>query len=79
MTILLLLVTLFTADNQSTVFTGMAMVVAIASFYWRLFPQVRKMDKEGQIESKNYSIVLAWIIGIFIIVFMIGVLIALAA
>ncbi len=68
--ILLLIVILFTADDRTLLFTGAALSVSIASFFWRLFPLIRKMDSEGQIEPKNYSIALGWMIGAFIIAFL---------
>ena len=68
--ILLLIVIVFTENDQSMIFTGTALVISIASFFWRLFPLIRKMDSEGQIEPKNYSIALGWMIGAFIIAFL---------
>jgi len=75
--ILLLIVIVFTANDQSMIFTGAALVISIASFFWRLFPMIRKMDKEGQIEPKNYSIVLGRMIGVFILMFLIGIIVML--
>jgi len=49
-----------------------ALVVATLSFYWRLFPLIRKMDKRGEISPKNYSVILRIMIFIFIIAFLIG-------
>jgi hypothetical protein len=70
--ILLLVVILLTADGQALILTGAALVVAIASFFWRLFPLIRKMDREGQIEPKRYSAVLGWMILIFVLAFSIA-------
>ncbi len=67
--IFLLVVILIMADDRTLLFSGIALVVSIASFFWRLFPLIRKMDKGGQIEPKNYSEVLGWMIGVFILVF----------
>lgn len=68
--ILLLIVILLTARDQTLLFTGAAMVVSIASFFWRLFPMIRKMDRDNQIDPKNYSVVLGWMILVFIAVFL---------
>ena len=68
--ILLLIVIVLTANDQTMILTGAALVISIASFFWRLFPLIRKMDSEGQIEPKNYSIALGWMIGAFIIAFL---------
>jgi len=67
--ILLLLVILFAADEQTLILTGVALVLSIASFFWRLFPLIRKMDRDGQIEPKKYSAVLGWMILAFILGF----------
>ena len=48
----------------------LALGIATASFYWRLFPLIRRMDRNGQIEPKNYSAVLGIMIFVFIIVFL---------
>ena len=68
--ILLLIVIVLTANDQTMILSGAALVISIASFFWRLFPLIRKMDSEGQIEPKNYSIALGWMIGAFIIAFL---------
>jgi hypothetical protein len=68
--ILLLIVILFTADEQTLILTGAALVVSIGSFFWRLFPLIRKMDRDDQIEPKRYSVVLGWMILAFIMVFL---------
>jgi len=75
--ILLLIVIVFTADDQSMIFTGAALVISIASFFWRLFPLIRKMDSEGQIEPKNYSTTLGWMIGAFILMFLTAIIVKL--
>lgn len=75
--ILLLIVILLTTRGQSLVFTGIAMAVSIASFFWRLFPIIRKMDRNDQIEPKNYSATLGWMISIFIASFLAAIVITL--
>ena len=47
----------------------LALCLATLSFYWRLFPLIRKMDREDQIRPKNYSIVLGVMIFAFIVFF----------
>jgi hypothetical protein len=74
--ILLLIVILFTADDQTLTFTGIALVVSIASFFWRLFPLIRKMDRDNQIDPKNYSAVLGWMILAFILVFLMAIFVS---
>ena len=67
--LLLLIVILFTADDQTLVYTGVALVISIVSFFWRLFPLIGRMDRAGQITPKNYSTVLGGMIASFILVF----------
>lgn len=56
--------------------TTAAMALSIASFYWRLYPAIKKMDQQGQIDPKGYSKTLSWMIAVFIagftLVFVIG-------
>lgn len=47
----------------------LALCLATLSFFWRLFPLIRKMDREDQIRPRNYSIVLGVMIFIFIVFF----------
>ena len=67
--IALLIVILYAADDHTLVLSGIALVITIASFFWRLFPLIRKMDRDAQIEPKNYSAVLGWMILAFILIF----------
>lgn len=48
----------------------LALAVATTSFFWRLFPLIRKIDGNGQIEPKNYSTILGISIFIFIAAFL---------
>jgi len=73
--ILLLIVILLTAREQTLIFAGLAMAVSIASFFWRLFPLIHKMDRNDQIEPKNYSVTLGWMILLFIASFLAAILI----
>jgi len=72
--LLLLTVIIIFADAETQRISVMALVVAILSFYWRLFPLIRKMDQSGQIEPKNYSIVLGVMIFVFVTVLLIAVM-----
>ena len=77
--IALLIVILIMADDHTLIVAGAALVVSIASFFWRLFPLICQMDREGQIEPRNYSKALGWMIGVFILVFMSGVIVSLTS
>jgi len=74
--IFLLIVILFTGDGNTLLLTAVALIASILSFYWRLFPLIRKMDRESQIEPKNYSTGLGLMITGFIIVFLVATLIS---
>lgn len=67
--LLLLLVIVFTADTDTLLLTGLAMAVAVASFFWRLFPLVRRMDREGQLDPSGYSMLLGVMIAAMVLVF----------
>ena len=73
--LLLLAVIIIYADSNTQQMSLIALIVATLSFYWRLFPLIKKMDRNGQIEPKNYSIVLGIMIFVFIAVFTIAVII----
>ena len=47
----------------------LALGFATLTFYWRLFPLIRKMDREDQIHPKNYSFVLGGMIFMMILLF----------
>lgn len=73
--ILLLLVLLTTADERQLIWMGVALAVSIASFFWRLFPLIRQMDRANEIEPANYSLILGWMIFAFIFVFLSAIVI----
>ena len=74
--IFLLIVILFSGDENTLLLTAVALIASILSFYWRLFPLIHKMDRDEQIEPKNYSTALGLMILGFIIVFLVATLIS---
>jgi len=72
MFLLLLAVIIIFSDLDTQRTSLLALAVATVSFFWRLFPLIRKMDRNGQIEPKNYSIILGIMIFIFITFFLIA-------
>ncbi len=50
--------------------TVMALVISILSFYWRLFPLIRKLDQQGELVLKGYSKTLNFMILSFIVGFL---------
>lgn len=71
--ILLLVGILMVGEREVQRVSLIALAVATLSFYWRLFPLIRKMDKRGDISPRNYSIILGIMIFVFIIAFLVGV------
>ena len=70
--IFLLIGILIFGEKEILQFSLIALAVASLSFYWQLFPLIRKMDKRGEISPKNYSMILGIMIFVFIIAFLIG-------
>ena len=73
--LLLLITIIIFADINTQRMSLLALLIATLSFFWRLFPLIRKMDQKGQIEPKNYSIVLGIMISVFVIIFAVAVII----
>jgi hypothetical protein len=48
-----------------------ALMLSISTFYWKLYPLVKKMDKEDQLTPKGYSKQLGVMITIMLLVFLI--------
>jgi hypothetical protein len=69
----LLIVIVYAADQQTLLLTGVALIISISSFFWRAFPLIRKMDRDSQIDPKNYSVVLGWMILAFVLVFLVAI------
>ncbi len=70
--LLLLAVIVIFADKELQRLSLVALALATALFYWRLFPLIRKMDQNGQITPRNYSTVLGIMIFVFITFFLIA-------
>ncbi len=73
--LLLLLVIVFTADTDTLLLTGVAMAAAVGTFFWRLFPLVRGMDREGQIDPPGYSRLLGLMIAAMVLIFVVATVI----
>lgn len=58
--------------NETTqLYTIIGFIISILSFYWRLFPTIKKLDKLGQITPKGYSKTLNIMIISFILMFIV--------
>lgn len=64
--IALLIVVLITGDKTTKLYSVIALILTILTYFWRLHPAIKAMDKQGQITPKGYSKTL----GIMIISFM---------
>lgn len=65
----LLIVILLTGDNTTKTFSVGALIISIVSFFWRLYPAIKDMDRNNQISPKGYSKTLGIMIASFISVF----------
>jgi hypothetical protein len=71
--ILLLVVILVVGDARTQLLAAVALALSISSFFWKLFPLIRKMDRESMIEPKGYSKVLGVMILAFVLVFVVAI------
>jgi len=67
--IFLLVVVFITGSRTTKLLAVAALILSIATFYWRLYPAVRKMDKQDSISPKGYSKTLFIMITIFLLGF----------
>ena len=64
----LLIVIVILGDPVVQFFGVLALVISISTFYWRLYPLIRKMDNAGQVTPKNYSRTVAVMILVMIFI-----------
>lgn len=74
----LLLVILVTGSDTTKTFAVVALIVSIMSFFWRLFPTIVRLDRDGQITPKGYSRTLGIMIGCFVGGFVAALAVAIA-
>ncbi len=68
--ILLLVVIVAFATPAIQRISLVVLAASTLSFYWRLFPLIRKMDRNRQIQPRNYSFTLGLMIAAFIALFL---------
>ena len=73
--IVLLIGILITGSAATKVFTAIALVFSIMTFFSRLYPALRRMDERGEINPRGYSRTLAIMIVGFIVTFAVAVVI----
>lgn len=67
--IVLLIGIIITGSPESKVFSVIALIFSIMTFFSRLYPGIKQMDEAGQISPKGYSRTLGIMIGAFIGIF----------
>lgn len=67
--IVLLIVILMTGSETTKLLSGVALILSIGSFYWKLYPIIKSLDKRGEISPVGYSKTLGMMISTFIAVF----------
>ncbi len=72
----LLVVILAFADPITQSYAILALTISTATFFWKLFPLVRTIDRESQLVKKGYSRTLGIMIGILILAFVLAYLVA---
>jgi hypothetical protein len=69
--IALLIVILLSAGETTQLLTVVALIASISSFFWRLFPIVKSLDRDNQITPPGYSktlgLLITGFIGLFVI------------
>ena len=67
--IVLLIGIIITVNSTTKVFTIIALIFLISTFFSRLYPAIKQMDKAGQITPRGYSRTLCIMILGFILIF----------
>ena len=71
--IALLFIIIIYGDSKVQLFSVIALIISTSTFFWRLYPLIKKMDNENQISPRGYSKTLARIIATFLTVFLAGI------
>lgn len=73
--IMLLVVILNFGNEQTKLYTVIAMIISILTYFWRLHPIIKKLDSKGEITPKGYSKALFGMISGFIAMFTIALIV----
>lgn len=73
--IFLLLVVLFTGTELTKMWAVIAMILSIATYFWKLHPIIKKLDKMNKITPKGYSKILGLMISGFLLMFVLALII----
>lgn len=77
--IALLIVILIKGDNTTKLYSVIALILSILTYFWRLHPAIRNMDRQGQITPKGYSKTLSFMILGFMSIFTLAMIMHLLA
>lgn len=53
--IALILVIVIFGDEKTQLYGALALIVSICSFFWKMYPLIKKIDKNNQLEPSGYS------------------------
>ena len=67
--IFLLLVVLLTGNEITKIWAVVAMIISIATYFWKLHPIIKKLDSLNKISPKGYSKTLGLMISGFLLMF----------
>lgn len=57
-------------NYNTQLFTVLALILSILSFYWKLYPTIKNLDKKGKINPRGYYKTLNYMILTFILGFL---------
>lgn len=72
--IALLVVIVLCGDRQTILYSVVALIISIATFFWRLYPAMRRLDAEQQLNPPGYSKTLGIMIACFLVVFFVALI-----
>jgi len=61
-----LVVVILTGSVITKIFSLVALIFSISTFFWKLYPVIKKIDETGQISPKGYSKTLGTMIAFFL-------------
>jgi hypothetical protein len=73
--IVLLIGIIITGSPTTKVFSAIALIFSILTFYSRLYPAITRMDQAGQIVPRGYSRTLALMIASFVALFAVAIVV----
>ena len=63
------LVVVIFGNEMTQIGTVVALIISISSFYFRLYPAIKKLDEDGEVTTKGFSKTLNYMIVIFLVMF----------